>query len=287
MAVDNEKTEQRAEQIAASVPEVQNEAAETAPEAAVQTAAPEEPSAPSEPSRRDRFRQGISNRKADLDMDDENAYYDYLDSQLSERDGYESKVNNLRDAMQGSPDFAEMLDDASQTEKYHPLMFLAKKLQSGEVTLEELQSGDFGDQIAKAQEDGAKVREQQKQIEAERAKNFDASLELVRKVQQEKGLSDDQVTEALGKMYQIMDDLIVNKVSEETFNAIVNSMNFEQAVSDARDEGRAEGMNTKVRDQLRRMPKSNERTGGAQAQAAPKPQAKKKAYNPFVDDDEM
>lgn len=281
MAVENEKTEQRAEQIAENVPEVQNEAAAPAADVAPEAAA--EPAAPAEPSRRDRFRQGISQRNADLNMDDEDAYYDYLDGQLSERDGYESKVNNLRDAMQGSPDFAEMLDDASQTEKYHPLMFLAKKLQSGEVTLDELQSGDFGEQIAKAQEDGAKVREQQKQIEDERAKNFDASLELVRKVQQEKGLSDEQVTEALGKMYQIMDDLIVNKVSEETFNAIVNSMNYDQAVADAKDEGRAEGMNTKVRDKLRSMPKPNERTGGAQAQAAPKPQAKKPEHNPFLD----
>ena len=215
-------------------------------------------------SRRDRFRENIRSRNGDLNLDDDDAYYDYLDSQMNERDSYENALTNLRESIGDNPELAEMLVEASSQKNYAPITYLLRKVSKGEIDLDALREDpEYVDKFTEAQAESLKKRETQRKIEEEGQKNFESSIAMMKSIQKERGLTDEQVNEAMSKVYQIFDDLLVNKISSETFNAILDAMNYSDAVAEAHDAGKAEGLNTKVREQLRK-PSAENRVGGSQ-----------------------
>lgn len=243
-----------------------------------------EPAAEKAPaSRRDAFRERISKRYPDLNMDDEDAYYDQMGKTLDEYEGYETNTRRLREAMEKSPEMARMLVAAQGQDNFDPITYLfenasgdilelaqdpegAKKF--GELRAEQLAKQAEGEEISKAVQD-----------------NMPASIDAVKAKAQELGLSDEQTTEIVGQMFQVMDDLVHGKIDTEVFAMMAKGKNFDEAVEQARDEGKVEGLNQKVNDKLRTLENRQERVAGVQTPMKTTTPTSKKPHNPFVFDE--
>ena len=82
-------------------------------------------------------------------------------------------------------------------------------------------------------------------------------------------------------MYQVMDDLIVGKIDPSMFELMAKGMNFDTAVQDAKAEGIAEGLGTKIDDKLVDLNKKRERVGGSQRPTLERKQ-ENDVKNPFL-----
>ena len=73
-------------------------------------------------SKKDAFRERFSKRYPDLNMEDEDAYYDQAGSMMDEYEGYANNAKKLRESMDKSPAFAEMMVAARDTDGFDPLV---------------------------------------------------------------------------------------------------------------------------------------------------------------------
>lgn len=241
----------------------------------------ETPSAPV-PSKRDNFRGRISKRYPDLNMDDEDAYYDRMNATMDEYEGYEANSRRLRESMEKSPVMAEMLLAAREQEDFDPVVWMVN---NKGLDLQALQDDpEYAEKLAQAHADYLTKNSKGAEIEAAMQENMPKSVDAVRAKAQELGISDEQAEEIVGKMYQVMDDLVHGIISIEVFESLAKGQTHDADVQAAREEGMAQGLNTKVDDKLRTLEKPQEHIAGAQApvrQAAPK----KRTGNMFLDED--
>lgn len=215
-----------------------------------------------EVSARDRFRQEYSGRYTDVDLSDDEAYVAHLNERLRERDGYEQAFNNMSDALGRSSMFNDMLEAAKENPDFDPVVWA---VETGQLDMEAMQSDpEYAEKLADAQSKAMKRKVRQKELEDEQAKNVQPSIEMVNRVSEELGLSEEEKKDAFANMYRIMNDLIVNKVDEDLFRMVVAGMHSDQDREQAREEGYAEGVAKKVDEKLRSMPKQAERNGGRQ-----------------------
>lgn len=235
------------------------------------------------PSRRDQFRERISKRYPDLNMDDEDAYYEQMGKTMDEYEGYETNTKRLREAMEKSPEMSKMLVAAQQQENFDPIQYMFENANADILALAEDPEGakKFGELRANQLARQAESEGIQKAVQ----ENMPASIEAVNAKAEELGLNEEQTKELVGKMFQVMDDLVHGKIDTEIFAMMAKGNGFDEAVAQARDEGMAEGLNQKVDDKLRTLENKQERVSGVQAPMK-MPEPKKRVSNMFLADDE-
>lgn len=234
-------------------------------------------------SKKDTFRERFSKRYPDIDMEDEESYYGAGNDLLDKYDGYEESTGKMRERISKSPVFAEMIVAAGKQDDFDPIVWMVqnKGLDLKAISEDE----EYAQKLADAHNTYLEKLAKQDEIEKQMADNMPASVEAIRAKATELGLTDDQSEEVLGKLYAVMDDLIVGKIDPAMFEMMAKGMNYDTAVAEAKEEGVAQGLNTKVNDTLRDLSGKQERTGGRQAPTAPE-KPKRKTRIPFVDDDE-
>lgn len=234
-------------------------------------------------SKREMYEDRLRSRRPDLDIGDEDAYYGYLGENLDELERYEKNSKQLRDNIDKSPLFAEMIIASGKQEGFDPIVWA---VETGRLDLEALGNDpDYVKKLADASQKALERRTRQEDIDKQMEANMPVSVEAVREKAAELGLSDDQAEEVVGRMYRIMDDLIVGKIDPELFGLLAKGQRHDEDVEAAREEGVAEGLNTRVNETLRTLPENRERPGGRQAaeQGTRRPA---RAYNMFRDEEE-
>ncbi len=234
------------------------------------------------PSKRDAFRSRVSKRHPDLNMEDEDSYYDRMNSMMDEYEGYEANSRRLRESMEKSPVMAEMMVAARDQDDFDPVVWMVN---NKGLDLQALQEDpDYAEKLATAHSEYMQKRAQSEEIENAMAENMPKSVEAIRAKAAELGLSDEKAEEIVGQMYQIMDDLVHGIISVEVFESLAKGETHDADVAAARDEGRAQGLNQKVDDKLRSLETSSEHIPGVQAPVKP-PKPKKHESNMFLDED--
>lgn len=234
------------------------------------------------PSKRDAFRGRISQRYPELDMDDEDAYYDRMNATLDEYEGYESNSRRLRESMERSPAMAEMMLAAREQDDFDPVVWMV--MNKG-LDLQALQDDpEYAEKLSAAHADYLAKNSKGQEIEKAMQENMPASVDGIRAKAQELGLTDEQAEEIVGKMYQNMDDLVHGIISPEIFELFAKGQRHDEDVATAREEGMAQGLNKKVEDKLRTLDKPGERISGVQTPVKPSA-PKKKSDNMFLDED--
>lgn len=229
-----------------------------------------------EPSKRDMFRERFSKRYPDTNMDDEDAYYDAAMKHMDSFEQQEGFINRMREGTDKSPLFTEMIMAAGQSEDFDPLVWF---IEQG-VDLDAIANDPaYAEKIGEARKKQLKMREVQEGIDKEAAENTPKSIQAILQRAEALGLSDEQTEEIITSMYQMMDDMIHGKISLEMFELLAKGKNADRAVEEAREEGKAEGLNTKVNDKLRKLP-----TPTAKGRQTPIKEAvpKNKPHNPFL-----
>ena len=161
-------------------------------------------------SNKERFRQRYAKRNPDLNMDDEEAYYGSVNQFMDEYEGYEGNSKKMRENLSKSPAFAELMVAARDQDDFDPVVWM---VQNKGLDLKALADDpDYSQKLADAHNAYLEKLAKQDEIEKQMSENMPASVEAIRAKASEMGLSDDQAEEVIGKMYQVMDDLIVGKL---------------------------------------------------------------------------
>jgi hypothetical protein len=233
-------------------------------------------------TKREAFRKRIADRKPDLNLDDEDAYYGYMGDMMDEYDSYRESSEIMRRNLETSPALTDMLTAARGKKDFDPVIWM---VEYEGLDIDALRDDpDYLTKLTEARNkwlaQRAKKEETDKQIEV----NIPKSIAELQAKRDELGLSDEQASSILAEIFQMGGDLEVGIVPIRIFELMAKGMTRDADVEAAREEGVAEGLNTKVTDKLRTMPKTTEQVGGRQM---PVREAKPKSgvYNPFKDED--
>lgn len=269
---------------ATASPEVANNTtpSEGGASASTESSSTPPPSAsPSEsaPSKRDAFRSRVGSRYKDLNLDDEDAYYDQMGRMMDEYEGYEKSSARMRESIAKSPAMAEMVRAAGQQDDFDPITWL---VENRGLDLDALRDDpEYAQKLADAHAKYMERDAASKQIAEDMTANMPASVDAIRAKAQELGLSEEQTEATVGQMYQIMDDLIHGKMDTNLFAMLAKGASHDADVAQARDEGQAAGLSTKIDERLRRDAGRTPKPVGRQS-AAGEPKPKVENRNPFA-----
>jgi hypothetical protein len=230
-------------------------------------------------SKRDAFRKRFAESNPDLNMDDEDAYYDAAGRMMDDYEGLRDRSNRLRENIGKSPAFQDMVLAARSQENFDPVIWMVK---TGQLDLDALKDDpDYLDKLTAARTEYLDNLASGKKLKEEQKANMPGSIEAITAKAEEMGLDAEQTKEVIGKVFALSDEITRGKIPVDVFVLLAKGANYDQAVEDAHDEGVAEGLNQKVDDKLRHMAAPAAPAGSQKPVPEPKPK-KKEIKNPFL-----
>lgn len=228
-----------------------------------------------QPTHRERYQSRYREMYPELDLENEDAFYESANANLDELESYRKHNSDLIGTFNNNKAFASMLMAAKNGED--PYEWMASNL--GADISELLSDPEYSKKISEAakkfNESQAKGEASQKEYE----ENVKKTLEELQRIQQEKGWDNEKCYNLASKVYDIIDQGMKGLITAETFYMVMNGMNYDADVKNARDEGVVAGKNSKISEQLKKektpegMPPS---IGTSKGQS--QPTQKKKSY---------
>ena len=232
-----------------------------------------------EQSARDRYRSRIKEDYPDLDMDDEDAYYNAANERYEDYKNMREGLRNLNSMIDKNALFREMMVAASKgDENWNPFKWAVEEKGLDLKALAD--DPEYAEKFAEAQRKHLKVIADGEAMKKEAAENYAKSVEAIDAWCKENGVSDEQKNAAWVQIENMLTDANVGKVPVDVFVMLVKGGNRDADVAKAAEEGYQEGLGKNVEDKLRRIPKP-ERNGGRQT-AEPQPKPVKRNVNPFL-----
>ncbi|MBR5147714.1 MAG: hypothetical protein IKV15_00760 [Bacteroidaceae bacterium] len=226
-------------------------------------------------TKREAFLRRMTEREPNLNLDDEDAYYGYMDNMVTEYDDYRTSSDAMRKNMDHSPALAEMFMAAREEESFDPVLWMVR---NKGLDLDALRDDpEYAEKVTEAHNEWLAKRAKSDEINEQAAANMPKSIEAVKAKAAELGLTDEQADEIMGEIYQMGDNLILGIIPVNIFEMLAKGKTYDKDVEEAREVGIAQGLETKVTDKLRSMPKTNEQVRGRQMpvrEAEPKKEEK-------------
>lgn len=234
-------------------------------------------------TKREAFRRRMAEREPNLNLDDEDAYYGYMDDMVTEYDEYRTSSDAMRKNMDHSPALAEMFMAAREEESFDPVLWMVR---NKGLDLDALRDDpEYAEKVTEAHNEWLAKRAKADEINEQAAANMPKSIEAIQAKAAELGLTDEQADEIVGEIYQMGNDLTLGIIPVNIFEMLAKGKTYDKDVEEAREVGVAEGLHTKVTDKLRTMPKTNEQVRGRQMPVK-EAKPKKKVDNFFIYDEE-
>lgn len=171
--------------------------------------------------------------------------YDDYDKKLGE---YKDREDKLSAMFAADPRSAYFLSD--WREGGDPVLALVR--QFGTDIKDAIDDPARQEEIAAANKDFVDRVAKEKELEEEYQKNLDESLQVLDQVQQEKGVSDEEIDKAMEFLVNIMRDGIVGKFSRESIEMAFKAIGHDADVAAAAHEGEVLGRNAQIEEKLRK-----------------------------------
>ena len=226
-----------------------------------------------------KFRDNFAAAYPDIDMNDEEAYFGVLNDRNDQYDKDKERLDYLEgaqrsfgEALDKDPGLAELFLEMTKPNG-KPVEFLIERYPK---EFSDLVNDPDNDEYRKALADRLTAdfaeAKNLEQMEDEAEQNIGPSLDALAKVAEERGLSDDQVTDAFTKFAEFAKDLQVAKVSEDMWRVFIDGLNHSADVEQARIEGETAGRNSRISEKLRQQQPSalNMGAGGGSVAQPPK-----------------
>lgn len=208
-------------------------------------------------SNRDRYTQRLKEKYPQKEYADDEALfgqinddYDAYDKELEDYKGREKAFSDLFTTDERS---AAFITDWRKGED--PVVSLIRKF-GGEFK-EALDDPEKQEALAAANKEYAERIAKEKDFEDQYQKNISQTMDTLAKVQQEDGLSDDDMDKAMAFLISIMKDGILGKFAPESIRMAVKALNHDADVEDASKEAEVRGRNAKIEEKLRKGGKSD------------------------------
>lgn len=237
---------------------------------------------PPPPRRIDQRRAKMREKYPDIDMDDDDTFFDKLaedyDSDEEELITHREQAQKMSDMFTADPRSASVLQDLAGGEDI--VVSLVKRF--GEDTIREaLDNPDNLDKLAEANRERLERLSSESKYEEEYKRNIEASDNFIGEVQTELGLTDEQVDEVITFIHQIVSDGIRGIFKRETIEMALKALNYDQAIATAQHEGEVAGRNAKISEKLRKTQKGDglpQLGGASNASTQAQPQARRTVF---------
>lgn len=217
---------------------------------------------PPQQSARDRYRSRYSESNPDLDLDDEEAFYTQANNNLDELEGYRQTNKELGEAFDRTPELAGMVIAARKGQ--NPFAWLAENIGPDMDVRELANNPEFAETMGNALTKFMENQEKAKQKREEIGANAVKSLETLKEIQAEKGLSDEQCIKMANDFFGEFDEE-GNPVGKESFmykasngivtkgmwESLINGRNYDADIKSATDKARASALNEKVQNGIK------------------------------------
>lgn len=211
-------------------------------------------------SNRDRHLERLKVKYPDREYADDEALfgqinedYDAYDKQLGE---YRDQEKALSDLFTSDPRSAAFLTDWRKGED--PIVGLIRKF--GDDFKAALEDPEKQEALAAANKEYAERIAKEEEYEEQYQNNITETLATLEQLQQDEGLSDDDIDKAMDFLIAIMRDGLLGKFSAESVRMALKAINHDADVSEATHEGEVRGRNSKIEEKLR---KANRNDGTA------------------------
>ncbi len=171
--------------------------------------------------------------------------YDNYDKELA---GYKEREGAFSDMFTSDPRTARLMMDWKNGDD--PAVALLRMY--GDDIKEAIDDPEKQEAIAEANKEYMERVAKEKQYEDEYSANLAKSLTEMEAVQQELGLTDDQVDETMSSIIAVAKDAMMGKFLPETIKMFVKAKNYDDDVARAEAEGEVRGKNTRVKEELRK-----------------------------------
>lgn len=203
-------------------------------------------------SKRDAMLERLKGRYPDMPFaDDEEIYgrinddYDDYERGMGE---YKKREEELSNMFTADPRSASFLSNWKKGED--PTIQLIR--QFGTDIKDAIDDPEKMDAIAEANKEYVDRVSKEKELEKVYEENLKQSLSSLEALQSEKGMSDDEIDEAMVLLTTIASDFIIGKITPETMNMVFAAINHDTDVEQAAIEGEARGKNIKIEEKLRK-----------------------------------
>ena len=194
----------------------------------------------------------MAERYPDRSFDDDEALlgqisedYDDYDNQLN---GYKEREGAFANMFTSDPRSARLMMEWKNGGD--PAVELVRIY--GEDILDAIDDPDKQEEIRQANQEFAEKVAKEQEYQQEYDSNLQESLQMLQQLQQEQGLSDEEIDQAMEAILQIAKDAMLGKFSRETVDMVMKALNFDSAVETAGYEGEVRGKNAKIVEQLRK-----------------------------------
>lgn len=201
------------------------------------------------PTAKERYVERYRKAHPDMKDDDEEDLYGRANSNLDELEGYRSSNKALSDAFEKNPTLAAMLIAAKDGE--NPFVWLGENLG---MDIKELSDDpEFGKKLSDALIAYQKKQGEGKKADADREKNFNASIEALKKLQNESGMSDDETQELYMKFFEdVAEPASRGIVTDETWRMMKKACDYDTDIEAAKKTAQTRGINQHIDNNLRK-----------------------------------
>lgn len=208
-------------------------------------------------SKKDSFNERLRAKYPDSSFDQEEDFfgrvnddYDEYEKQISEYKNHESELSKM---FTSDPRSANFLTNWRKGQD--PAVQLVRTF--GKEIADAINDPERLDEIEEANSDFVKRVAQEKELEEKYKANLAESLQSLEKMQQEAGLSDEQIDAGMELLASISGDFIIGRITPETMKIIFNAINHDMDVASAGEEGEIRGRNAKIEEKLRKSKKGD------------------------------
>ncbi len=236
-----------------------------------------------QPTARERYRSRYQERHPDLNLDDEEAFYGQANANLDELENFRESNRQLGEAMDKNPLLAGLVLAAKEGES--PFVWLAENIGPDMDVRELANDPEFSKKMSDALVIFQERQAKNKQAEKEFGDNLKASIDALKQLAQERGMSDEDTQALYKKMYGeadaegnvisngIFGDASIGIVPKEIWEAVLKAQNYDSDIASAGEKARATALNERMQNGLRNFGSgvpSLSSGGGAQGERKPK-----------------
>lgn len=209
------------------------------------------------PTKRSAVTERLRQRNPDMNFDDDEAMFGKIDDDYAEYDrqisDMEAERKNFADIMVKDPRTAQLLVGMRDGKDMITEIFRMY----GPDIKEALDDPERLANITAANKEFAeKVAEESKYEETYNA-NMDQSIDDIDKWQEETGVSDDEINNAIARLMAITKDFVLGKFTPDTIQMLINAANHDSDVATAAHEGEVRGKNAKIEATLKQKRKGD------------------------------
>jgi hypothetical protein len=172
--------------------------------------------------------------------------YDDYDKRLK---GYQENEKKLTGMFNRYPHSARFISDMANGK--NPWVSMVEQLGIDGIT-DVFENPEYKEELAKAQESYMERMTKNDELEKQYKDNLAQTLKMLSAEQEKRGLSDEQVDQAVDLLMAIANDGIVGKVTAESFDMALKAIGHDVDVEAARSEGEIGGRNAKITEKLRK-----------------------------------